>query len=98
MLKLKIEQPSQSEWGSPFILVRKPSQKDQLQRPRFVVDYRRLNSATQGDGYPFPSISSVLDAVSQRKVFAKCDLVSGYWQQHCVRIWDCMNFSGFPLD
>ena len=50
------------------------------QPPRFVVDYRRLNSVTQGDGYPLPSILSVLDAVSQGKVFAKCDLVSGYWQ------------------
>ena len=80
MRKLKIVQPSQSEWGSPCILVRKPPKKGQLQPPRFVVDYRRLNSATQGDGYPIPSISSVLDAVSQGKVFAKCDLVSGYWQ------------------
>ena len=80
MLKLKIIQPSQSEWGSPCILVRKPPEKGRLQPPRFVVDYRRLNSVTQGDGYPLPSISSVLDAVSQGKVFAKCDLVSGYWQ------------------
>ena len=80
MLKLKIIQPSQSEWGSPCILVRKPPEKGKLQPPRFVVDYRRLNSVTQGDGYPLPSISSVLDAVSQGKVFAKCDLVSGYWQ------------------
>ena len=76
----KIIQPSQSEWGSPCILVRKPPEKSKLQPPRFVVDYRRLNSVTQGDGYPIPSISSVLDAVSQGKVFAKCDLVSGYWQ------------------
>lgn len=44
------------------------------------MDYRRLNSVTQGGGYPIPSISIVLDAVSQGKVFAKCDLVSGYWQ------------------
>ena len=80
MLKLKIIQPSQSEWGSPCILVRKPLEKGKLQPPRFVVDYRRLNSVTQGDGYPIQSISSVLDAVSQGKVFAKCDLVSGYWQ------------------
>ncbi|XP_068756924.1 uncharacterized protein [Montipora capricornis] len=80
MLKLKIVQPSQSEWGSPCILVRKPPEKGQLQPPRFVVDYRRLNSVTQGDGYPIPSISSVLDALGQGKVFAKCDLVSGYWQ------------------
>ena len=80
MLRLKIIQPSHSEWGSPCILVRKPPEKGKLQRPRFVVNYCRLNSVTQGDGYPIPSISSVLDALSEGKVFAKCDLVSGYWQ------------------
>jgi len=80
MLKLKIIQPSHSEWCSPCILVHKPPEKGQLQPPRFVVDYHHLNSVTQGDGYPIPSISSVLDAVSQGRVFAKCDLVSGYWE------------------
>jgi len=70
---------SQSEWGSPCILVCKPLEKGKLQPPRLVVDYHRLNSVTQGNGYPLPSISSVLDAVSQGKVFAKCDLVSEYW-------------------
>ena len=44
------------------------------------MDYRRLNSVTQGSDYPILSISNVLDAVSQGKVFAKCNLVSGYWQ------------------
>ena len=80
MLKLKIIPPSQSEWGSPCILVHKLPEQGKLQPPRFVVDYRRLNSVTQGDGYPIPSISGVLGAVSQGKVFANCDLVSGYWQ------------------
>ena len=47
MLKLKIIQPSQSEWGFPCILVRKPPEKGKLQPPRFVVDYRRLNSDTR---------------------------------------------------
>ena len=77
MLKLKIIQP---EWCFPCILVRKPPEKGQLQPPRFVVDYRRLNSVTQGDGYPILSIPTILDAISQGKVFAKFDLVSGYWQ------------------
>ena len=45
-----------------------PLEKGKLQPPRFVVDYRRLNSVTVGDGYPIPSISSVLDAVSQGKI------------------------------
>ena len=47
--------------------------KPSLQPARFVVDYRLLNSVTQGDGYPLPSILTVLDAVSQGNVFAKFD-------------------------
>ena len=80
MLILKIVQSIQSECGSPCILVLKPPEKGQLQPPRYAVDYRRLTSVTQGHGYPIASISSVMDAVSQGKVYAKCELVSGYWQ------------------
>ena len=47
--------------GSPCTLVPKPPEKGEQQPPKFVVDYRRLNSVTKGDGYPVPSISSVLD-------------------------------------
>ena len=80
MLKMKIIQPSKSEWGAPCILVRKPLENGVQQPPRFVVDYRGLNSVTRGDGYPIPSIASILDSVSQGKVFGHCDLASGYWQ------------------
>ena len=48
--------------------------------PNHVVDYRGLNSVTRGDGYLIPSIASVLDSISIGKVFAHCDLASGYWQ------------------
>ena len=80
MLSMKIIQPSHSPYGSPCILVRKPLDKGKPQPPRFVVDYRRLNSITQGDGYPIPSVSNILDALSGGKLFAKRDLASGYWQ------------------
>ena len=61
MLKMKIIQPSKSEWGAPCILVRKPLKNGMQQPPRFVVDYKCLNSVTRRDGYPIPSIASVLD-------------------------------------
>ena len=80
MLKLKIIEPSNSEWGAPCILVRKPPENGVEQPPRFVVDYRGLNSVTRSDGYPIPSVANVLDSVSQGKVFGRCDLASGYWQ------------------
>ena len=80
MLSMNIIQPSHSPYGSPCILVRKALEKGQPQPPRFVVDYRRLNSDTLGDGYPIPSVSNILDALSGGKLFAKLDLASGYWQ------------------
>ena len=80
MLKMKIIQPSKSEWGAPCILVRKPLENEIQQPPRFVVDYRGLNSVTKGDGYPIPSIPSILASISMGKVFGHCDLASGYWQ------------------
>ena len=80
MLKMNIIQPSKFEWGALCILVRKPLENGLPQPPRFVVDYRGLNSLTRGDGYPIPSIASVLDSISVGKVFGHCDLASGYRQ------------------
>ena len=80
MLKLHIIRPSFSSWGAPCILVGKPQEKDLPQPPRFVVDYRGVNIVTTGDGYPIPSVSNVLDALSGGKKFAKLDMASGYWQ------------------
>ena len=80
MLKLHIIRPSFSTWGGPCILVHKPLEKGLPQPPRFVVDYRGLNTVTSGDGYPIPFVSNVLDALSGGKTFAKLDLASSYWQ------------------
>ena len=80
MLSMKIIQPSHSPYGSPCSLVRKPLEKGKPQPPRFVVDYWHLNSITQGDGYPIPSVSNISDALSGGKLFAKLELASGYWQ------------------
>ena len=55
--------------------------ENEIQQPtRVVVDYRGLNGITKGDGYPIPSIASILDSISMGKVFGQCDLASGYWQ------------------
>ena len=80
MLSLNIIKPSHSPYGSMCILVRKPLEKGKPQPPQFVVDYRRLNAITLGDGYPIPSVSNILDALSGGKLFAKLDLASSYWQ------------------
>ena len=80
MLKMKIIQPSKSEWGASCILVCKPLENGIQQPPRFIVDYRGLNSVTTGGGYPIPSITSISDSISMGKAIGHCDLASGYWQ------------------
>ena len=80
MLKLNIVHQSNSAWGAPSILVRKPLEKGKPQPPRFVVDYHRLNAVTSSYGYPIPSVANILDAISGGTIFAKLDLASGYWQ------------------
>ena len=80
MLSLNIIKPSHSPYGSLCILVLKPLEKGKPQPPRFVVDHRRLNAITLVDGYPIPSVSNILNALSGGKLFPKLDLASGYWQ------------------
>ena len=80
MLKLKIIEPSDSPWGSPCILVKKPAEQGKPQPPWFAVDYCRLNAITESDGYLIPSVSNILDNLSSGKYYGKMDLASGYWQ------------------
>ena len=108
MLKMKIIQPSKSEWGAPCILVRKPLENGLPQPLRFVVHYKGLNSVTRGDGYPIPSIASVLDSISLGKVFGLLILQVGigrFLSAHkittkvpFVLTWDFMNSCGYHSD
>ena len=80
MLTMQIIQPSNSAWGAPCILVRKPLGKGKPVPPRFVVDCRSLNEITVSDGYPIPTVQNILDFLCPGKYFAKLDPASGYWQ------------------
>ena len=75
MLKEDIIEPSNSEWASPLVIVRK---KDNT--IRLCVDYRKLNAETQVDAYPMPRIDDILDQVGQAKFITTLDLAKGYWQ------------------
>ena len=79
MLVLTIVRPLSLCTGAPCIKVRKPLEKGLPQPPRFVVDYRGLNTVTSGDGYPIPSVHNILDTLGAEKMFSKLDLASGYW-------------------
>ena len=80
MLRQQIIQPSKSPRGAPAILVRRKDVQGKPQPPRFVVDYRALNSVTKSDGFPLPQVINILDWLGGGKSFAKLNLANGYWQ------------------
>lgn len=66
---------SNSEWGSPVVIV--PKKNGQL---RMCVDYRALNAITANDTYPMPIVDEILSSFGGAKYFTNIDLFSGYYQ------------------
>jgi len=75
MLKLNVIAPSHSASASPVVIVPKKNGK-----PRFCVDYRRLNNITKKDAYPLPRMEDFLDSLGDAQVFTTFDCTAGYWQ------------------
>ncbi|KAK3246618.1 hypothetical protein CYMTET_43851 [Cymbomonas tetramitiformis] len=69
--------PSASPWGSPVLMVPKPSNPQEL---RLVIDYRQINEITVKDKYPLPDVQSLLDDLQGAKVFSTADALWGFWQ------------------
>lgn len=67
--------PSESDYASPIVLVRKKSGA-----LRMCVDYRLLNAKCRKDRYPLPRIEESLDVLSGAKHFSTMDLASAYNQ------------------
>ncbi|CAF3800904.1 unnamed protein product, partial [Rotaria sordida] len=66
---------SQSPWASPVLLVKKHDGS-----PRFVVDYRKLNSITIRDCYPLPRMDDTINQLAGAQYYSKFDLKCGYHQ------------------
>jgi len=75
MLRNGVIEPSTSPWSSPVVVVRK---KDG--RPRFCIDFRRVNEVTERDAYPLPQINATLDKLRGARYLTTLDLQQGYWQ------------------
>ena len=68
-------EPSQSEWSSPIVVVKK---KDG--NIRLCIDYHRLNSTTPFNAYPMPWTDELIDRLGGAKYITTLDLAKGYWQ------------------
>ena len=81
MLRSGIVEPSNSEYSSAPVLVRKKDGSI-----RFCVDYRKLNEQTIKDSYPLPRINEAIDSIGRdAKFFSKLDLAMGYHQVPVAR-------------
>ena len=74
MLAQDVIGPSDSPWAFPVVLLTKKDGK-----PRFAVDYQKLNSVTKKDAYPLPRIDDTLESLKGASWFSSLDIKWGYW-------------------
>lgn len=67
--------PSSSKWASPVCLVRKGKHDFRL-----VIDARKLNSVTERDAYPMPTIDNIISSLNGNKYFSRIDLKQAFNQ------------------
>ena len=75
MLKLGVIERSESSYGHPIVMVKKPDGSN-----RFCIDFRKMNQVTVFDPEPIPNPQDIFASLSGSKYFTKFDLTKGYWQ------------------
>lgn len=73
-LEQKVVEPSESPWGFPVIIVFRNG------KPRFCVDYRKLNAMTIPDEFPLPRQSDIIQALQGSQWLTTLDALSGFTQ------------------
>ena len=69
--------PSSSSFASPSFIIPK---KDPSAMPRWVCDYRQLNSNTIPDNYPLPKIDDILADCGKGKIWSTIDMTDSFFQ------------------
>ena len=69
--------PSSSPYAAPSFIIPK---KDPTVAPRWVNDYRKLNSNTVKDRTPLPLPDEVLSHCAQARVWGKIDMTNSFFQ------------------
>lgn len=80
MLSQNIIRTSYSPWSAPVWVVPKKTNRNESQKWRLVLDYRKLNEKTISDRYPIPNINDILDQLGKSIYFSTLDLASGFHQ------------------
>lgn len=75
MLEAGVIESSTAPYSSPPVIVERPNKK-----PRFCVDYRKLNEKTQDEASTLPKIYETIKDFGDATIFTLLDLKSGYWQ------------------
>lgn len=72
--ELDVIEPSKSPWGAPVVIAYRNG------KPRFCVDYRKLNAMTVPDEFPLPRQSEILASLAGAQVLLSLDALSGFTQ------------------
>jgi hypothetical protein len=73
-IKQEVIEPSKSPWSAPVVIAYRNG------KPRFCVDYRKLNAMTVPDEFPIPRQKEILQALSGSQVLSALDALAGFHQ------------------
>jgi hypothetical protein len=70
----EVIEKSISPWSAPVVIAYRNS------KPRFCVDYRKLNAVTIANEFPIPQQSEILSSLAGSQVLSSLDALSGFTQ------------------